>query len=212
MRQAIGLGFESRRAQKNFSVRDILSRFYHPGQKPPELLSRQPNPGSKTGTNGPLEPGQMARSVVVPWWPCALHVVVSGDVHFLPGYHQGHFLFLLHYSSPYLIPPHAMHSDHAHRRKHAMRAGRSSVPVYLCIGWHVFSLWFIPLLVLYLWGVPLTWWWNVRADSDNITDNKWMQRRPLCNLCFLPRVVFFVFWKWNSIMRHKLFPWAPNIA
>jgi len=49
MCQAIG-GFESRRAQKNFSVR---------------LLSRQPNPGSKTGTNGPLEPGQMGRSVVV---------------------------------------------------------------------------------------------------------------------------------------------------
>ena len=65
MRQAIGLGFESRRAQKIFSVRDILSWFYHSGQKPPELLSRQPNPGSKTGTNGPLEPGQMARSVVV---------------------------------------------------------------------------------------------------------------------------------------------------
>ena len=42
-----------------------MSRFYHPGQKPPELLSRQPNPGSKTGTNGPLEPGQMAQSVVV---------------------------------------------------------------------------------------------------------------------------------------------------
>ena len=65
MRQAIGLGFESRRAQKFFSVRDILSQFYHPGQKPPELLSRHPNPGSKTGTNDPLEPGQMARSVVV---------------------------------------------------------------------------------------------------------------------------------------------------
>ena len=63
MRQAIGLGFESRRAQKNFSVRDILSRFYHPGQNfsiDGRLLSRQPNPGSKTGTNGPLEPGQMA--------------------------------------------------------------------------------------------------------------------------------------------------------
>jgi len=62
---AIGLGFESRRAQNFFSVRDILSQFYHPGQKATELLSRQPNPGSKTGTNGPLEPGQMARSVVV---------------------------------------------------------------------------------------------------------------------------------------------------
>ena len=34
MHQAIGLGFESRRVLKNFSVRDILSRFYHPGQKP----------------------------------------------------------------------------------------------------------------------------------------------------------------------------------
>ena len=66
MRQTIGLEFESRRVQKKFSVRDILSRFYHPGQKPPELLSRQSNPSSKTGTNGPLEPGQMARSVVVP--------------------------------------------------------------------------------------------------------------------------------------------------
>ena len=65
MRQAIGLRFESRRAQKIFSVRDILSRFYHPGQKSLELLSRQPNPGSKTGTNSPLEPGQMALSVVV---------------------------------------------------------------------------------------------------------------------------------------------------
>ena len=42
-----------------------MSRFYHPGQKPWRLLSRRPNPGSKTGTNSPLEPGQMARSVVV---------------------------------------------------------------------------------------------------------------------------------------------------
>ena len=65
MRQAIGLGFESRRAQKIFSVRDILSRFYHPGQKPPELLSQHPNSSSKTGTNGPLKPGQMGQSVVV---------------------------------------------------------------------------------------------------------------------------------------------------
>ena len=42
-----------------------MSRFYYPGQKPPALLSRRPCPGSKTGTNSPLEPGQMARSVVV---------------------------------------------------------------------------------------------------------------------------------------------------
>ena len=28
-------------------------------------MSRRPNPGSKTGTNRPLEPGQMAQSVVV---------------------------------------------------------------------------------------------------------------------------------------------------
>ena len=48
-----------------FSTRDILSRFYHPGQKPPALLSRRPNPGSKTGTNGHMEPGQKAVFVVV---------------------------------------------------------------------------------------------------------------------------------------------------
>ena len=65
MRQAIGLGFQSRRAQIFFSARDILSRFYHPGQKPPALWSRRPNFGSKTGTNSPLEPEQMARSLVV---------------------------------------------------------------------------------------------------------------------------------------------------
>ena len=29
------------------------------------LLSRRPNPGSKIGTNSPLEPGQIAESVVV---------------------------------------------------------------------------------------------------------------------------------------------------
>jgi len=40
----------------------LLSHMYYLGER---LLSRQPNPGSKTGTNSPLEPGQMARSVVV---------------------------------------------------------------------------------------------------------------------------------------------------
>ena len=62
MRQAIGLGFESRRAQKNFSVRDILSRFYHPGQKAsrafvPAAESRFQNRDKLpfgTGTNGPI--------------------------------------------------------------------------------------------------------------------------------------------------------------
>src|SRR6185312_1330262 len=75
MHEAIGLGFQSRRTQIFFSARDILSRFYHPGQKPPALLSRWPCPGSKTGTNSPLEPGQMARSVVVREGKCACAVM-----------------------------------------------------------------------------------------------------------------------------------------
>ena len=46
-----------------FSVRDILSRFYHP-----RLLSRKPCPGFKTETKASLEPGQKAESVVVSPW------------------------------------------------------------------------------------------------------------------------------------------------
>ena len=48
-----------------FSVRDILSRFCHPGQKASRLLSRKPCPGSKTGTKASLEPGQKTEFVVV---------------------------------------------------------------------------------------------------------------------------------------------------
>jgi len=44
MHQTRGLGIESRGVQKKFSVWDILSQ--------------KANPGSKTGTNGPVEPGQ----------------------------------------------------------------------------------------------------------------------------------------------------------
>ena len=36
-----------------------------PGTKASSLLSRKANPGSKTGTNGPMEPGQRAFFVVV---------------------------------------------------------------------------------------------------------------------------------------------------
>ena len=36
-----------------------------PGTKASSLLSRKANPGSKTGTNGPMEPGQKAVFVVV---------------------------------------------------------------------------------------------------------------------------------------------------
>ena len=49
--------------KKNFNVRHLLSRFYHPEQKP-RLLSRKSCPGSKIGTKASLKPGQNAESVV----------------------------------------------------------------------------------------------------------------------------------------------------
>ena len=39
-----------------------------PGTKASSLLSRKANPGSKTRTNGPMEPGQKAVFVVVSVW------------------------------------------------------------------------------------------------------------------------------------------------
>jgi len=52
------LGSNPAGCKKNFSVRDILSRFCHP-------VSRKSCPGSKTGTKASLEPGQKVESVVV---------------------------------------------------------------------------------------------------------------------------------------------------
>ena len=48
-----------------FNVRHLLSRFLPPGTKTSRLLSRNPCPGSKTGTKASLEPGQKADSVLV---------------------------------------------------------------------------------------------------------------------------------------------------
>ena len=55
MRQAIGLGFESRRAQKKFSVRDILSRFYQVFVPAAEIrFQNRDKCDVGTGTNGPI--------------------------------------------------------------------------------------------------------------------------------------------------------------
>ena len=59
------LGSNPTGCKKKFSVWDILSRFYHPGQKPPAFCPERRIPVPKPGTNGPMEPGQKAVFVVV---------------------------------------------------------------------------------------------------------------------------------------------------
>ena len=82
----------------------------------------------------------------------------------------------------------------------ARNEGRSIVSGNLCIGWHAFSLWFIPLPVLYLWGVPLTWWWNVRTEGDNITDNKGMQWRPLFHVYSSDPRILWIVMQWSTVV------------
>ena len=58
-----------------FSVWDIL--VLPPGTKASSLLSRKANPGSKTETNGPVEPGQKAIFVVVVSYLLLLYLNLS---------------------------------------------------------------------------------------------------------------------------------------
>jgi hypothetical protein len=36
--------------------------------------------------------------------------------------------------------------------------------------WQAFSLWSISMPLLYLWGVPMTWWWNVWTNYTVVTN------------------------------------------